>query len=82
MRNLVLIVLSETPRERLHMGIKCPTVLAPVVHQRVTGFLGRQRHRGEEFEEGKNDLQKRRAVMGSDYVQEIVAITVEWKKIL
>lgn len=33
MRNLVLTALSETPRERLHMGIKCPTVLAPVEHQ-------------------------------------------------
>jgi len=33
MRNLVLIVLSEILRQGLHMGIKCPTVLAPVVHQ-------------------------------------------------
>lgn len=64
------------------MGIKCPTVLAPVAHQRVAGFLGRQRHHGAKFEEGKKDLQKRRAIMASDYVQEVGATTVEWKKIL
>lgn len=38
--------------------------------------------RGIKFEEGKNDLQKHRAIMASDYVQEVVATTVEWKKIL
>lgn len=35
MRNLVLIVSSETLRERLYVGIKYPTVFAPVVHQGV-----------------------------------------------
>lgn len=82
MRNLVLIVLSETPGERLHMGIKYPAALAPAVHQRVTRFLERQRYHGGEFEEGKNDLQKHRAIMASDYVHEVVAVTVEWKKLL
>jgi len=48
---------------------------------RVTGFVGRQRHRGGEFEEGKNDLQKCRAIMALEYVQEVVATTVVWKKI-
>lgn len=82
MRNLVSIVLSETPKERLHMGIKCHIVLALVVHQRATGFFGRQRYRGGEFEEGENDLQKCRDIMVSDFVQKVVATTVEWKKIL
>lgn len=67
MRNLVSIVLSGTPKDKLHMGIKCPKVLAPESLVFLEG-LG-------EFEESKNDLWKHRAIMVSDYVQEVV----KWK---
>lgn len=67
MRNLVSIVLSGTPKDKLHMGIKCPKVLAPESLVFLEG-LG-------EFEESKNDLWKHRAIMASDYVQEVV----KWK---
>lgn len=33
MRNMVSTDLSGTPKETLHVGIKRPDVLAPVVHQ-------------------------------------------------